>query len=97
MIRQWCLAIEEWTDDDSFILSMFKFFLVFGTPCAILIAGLAFMCSRHGQSDEDRCLSSGKGWAIAGSHYATSMVMVGKVFVPQTYQVTDYGCYEVQR
>lgn len=92
-MRQKLMQLEEWVFDESFFLLMAKFTLVFGVPFFAVVFGMLFLLS--GNSDEERCLASGRGWAIAGSHVESVYNAALKAPIPTT--VTDYGCFDVRR
>lgn len=97
MIRNFFLKVEEWMDDDSFLLSIFKFCFVFIlVGCVIMFP--FFMISKYDPKTEyKKCLDSGRGWAIVGKHETTNMVWVGRVLMPRTTTTTEYGCFDIKR
>jgi nitrogen fixation-related uncharacterized protein len=100
MIRRACLAIEAWVDDESALLSIIKMMTIIALVVGLLISPFLWWVGHAGNADDDeqsRCLASGGGWAIVGEHRQSTAVIVGKVVIPQTRWVSDYGCVEVKR
>lgn len=97
MISEFFVKIENWIDDESFFLTMFKFCFILAIIGGAVIAPFVIMANKESETEYRKCLDSGRGWAIVGSHQTTNMVWVGKVLIPQTHTVTDYGCLEVKR
>lgn len=98
MIRNAVMSLERWAfDDESVLLGTSKAILIICSALAIVFAPILYCSSRQETTAENQCLRRGGGWAITGSHQQTTMMMVGKVFVPQTHTVTEYGCVQVNR
>lgn len=79
-------------DDESMLLSFAKWLLVFGVVTGLLMSPLLWYVSRAGEAAESQCLEAGGAWTVVGHHQQTTTMLVGKVLVPSTTTVTDYGC-----
>jgi hypothetical protein len=98
LIRDVLRGIEAWAfDDDSTILGTVKLVCVVlplvAAPVVAVIALVFWLVG--GPSAQERCLDSGRGWAVAGSRTELQWNPALKMAMPTT--VTDYGCFEVVR
>lgn len=96
MIRKFLIGVEGWMDDESMILSIGKFLVVFFIGMMLILFPI-FLLTNQPPSDETKCLEAGNAWMITGHHQETHLVPMGKALMPQTRTVTDYGCIEIQR
>lgn len=92
MIRRMVIAIEDWAmNDDSFLIGMAKLSLIIAVALVVVAFTVGgFHAWLFPDTTYDRCLASGRGWAIVGHH--TEYAAKGG-----PYRVTDYGCVEVLR
>lgn len=100
MITAFFVAIERWVDSgESDLLAVGKMFLVIGVALALIFGPPVWWIQRSYEAEQAtaqaQCLESGGGWAIVGHHPVTTTMLVGKVVIPTTSTVTDYGCVKV--
>lgn len=98
MIRSFLRKVEHWAfEDESFLLMLFKTTIVFGIAFSIVAFPIIIYLDTQDETEYNKCLNSGRGWAITGSHIQHSFITSGKVMIPTTTTVTEYGCVEVKR
>ena len=83
-MRNMFLAIENWMDDDSIILSLIKLMLIFGIPIFVVIALLSYADSK-----DPHIVLNKNEWSCSRSHTILVPVLVGKIIVQQPSEVCD--------
>lgn len=92
-MKKWIIKLEEWVfkDSDCTFCGFFKLSFVISAFLILLCVPIYILVAKAEKTEYERCLNSGKGWAIVGSHYQYNLV--GKI--PVYTKVVDYGCVEI--
>lgn len=93
MIRRFFDWLEDWTmNDPNMFIGVSKFFLVIGVVGVVILGPIFYLAAKHDEQMIRECVQAGGTWQAIGTHQTTTYITVGKVLVPQTQTVTDYGC-----
>ena len=93
MIRRFFDWLEDWVfEDPNTIIGLAKGMFVVGIAGVLVLGPIVYLAAKHDEKMIRECVQSGGTWQAVGTHQTTTYITVGKVVVPQTQTVTNYGC-----